>query len=156
MSDPLETIDEVEDWETSPDPDVVKTARTSAKRRHTIEVNQLTAEVNQSGDVDSVKLQRKIVVRDYNDLERKHNRYIEVAGKKEDPVEIQWLSDVTKQHSAALEMTEGYITSLKADGATHKTSGSRSSSRSSASQALARLQQAERLEKRSRAETDSS
>ena len=147
MSDPLETIDEVEDWETSPDPDVVKTARTSAKRRHTIEVNQLTAEVNQSGDVDSVKLQRKIVVRDYNDLERKHNRYIEVAGKKEDPVEIQWLSDVTKQHSAALELTEGYITSLKADGATHKTSGSRSSSRSSASQALARLQQAERLEK---------
>ena len=148
MHSPLETIDEVEheEWETSSDPEVIKTARTSAKRRHTIEVNQLIADINASNDADSIKLQRKMVVRDYNDLERKHNRYLQVTGRNADANEIKWLADVTKQLSDALVLADGYLSSVEMDIRSQRTVGSRSSS---ASQALARLQEAERLEQES-------
>lgn len=144
------TPDEDEDlrpWERSRDPAVLKAARTAMKATHTRSVNKVMKVLIEGIEAFSVKQQRSVVVRDFDELNRRNMRYMKYRSGTEDSglIAEQWIRTVSEQHMTCLTTVDNYFQNHDDDVPSHR---SQTSSRASkTSQLRAKLLESERLEK---------
>ncbi|KAI9549417.1 hypothetical protein GHT06_004464 [Daphnia sinensis] len=142
--------DEASDWETTTDPVRLKRFRTTGKSIHTKSGKRLMIAVRAGDDRDTVRALRATYVRDYDDLERRHDRFLQFSSANLSPEAItgeqNWLQAVIYEHQALLHHCEDYL--ARFSNLSSASVSSRHSSRvSSVSSARAKIQEAERLQK---------
>lgn len=138
--------EELSDFENEADPLQLKKWRTSSKSTHSKSLTRLSKAINSSDTAENVKLARAIVVRDFEELERRHARYLLAANltEKDQEKEDNWLDEIIERHRGALRATDDY---LEAHPSSEKSARSaRTSSSSQSANAYALVQK--RLEAR--------
>ncbi|XP_057368282.1 uncharacterized protein LOC130689298 [Daphnia carinata] len=135
------------DWETATDPARLKRFRTTGKSTHTRSGKKLMTAVRVGEDRDTVRALRATYIRDYDELEERHDRFLQFfapdAPSEALAGEQLWLQAVVCEHQALLTTCDDYLARLPA----RSTASLSSSHHSSVSSARAKIQEAERLQK---------
>ena len=140
-----EEEEEVAEWETISDPDRLKKFRSAAKSNHTKSTKKLLLGIKVGEDRDQIRTLRALIVRDYDEMERRHDRYLRylIASPDDIEAEAEWLRGVTQQHRDTLATADDHLATFSTPSVTSR----HSSRRSSSSSTRARIREADRLEK---------
>jgi hypothetical protein len=135
---------EGEKWTKIQDPAQLKSIRKYAKSNHTKALNRALLAVRLIEDVEQVKTLQGLMVREYHTLGKIHRRYIQLSNfeQEQSDREYEWADKIAKRQTNALRSLAEYLKSQK-----ETDNRSSVSAKSSASSTLAKLQEAERLEK---------
>ena len=139
-----EEEEEVAEWETISDPDRLKKFRSAAKSNHTKSTKKLLLGIKVGEDRDQIRTLRALIVRDYDEMERRHDRYLRylIASPDDIEAEAEWLRGVTQQHRDTLATADDHLATFSTPSVTSR----HSSRRSSSSSTRARIREADRLE----------
>jgi hypothetical protein len=78
---------------------------------------KLVQAVRVGEDRDTVRAQRAVYVRDFDNLERRHDRYVSVkygsSSNEETEGEKQWIQVVIYEHQGTLSMCDTYLSQMK-------------------------------------------
>lgn len=88
---PLPTIiedNEEYDWETTNDLVRLKRSRTTSKSAHTRSGNRLQRAIRVGDDCDIIRPLRAIYVRDYDELEAIHDRFVRLSAPNLSPLKL--------------------------------------------------------------------
>ncbi|EFX81257.1 hypothetical protein DAPPUDRAFT_102662 [Daphnia pulex] len=149
----LTSIDEEEeilsDLKSITDLDLLKRLRTSGKMVHTKAGKKLMESIAAKADRDTVRALRAVYVRDFDLLEKRHDRYVQCKAPNysQDDLdgEKDWIQAVIYDHLAILAKCDDYLALTNSRSASFV---SRASSRhSSVSSRQAKIHEAERKEK---------
>ena len=129
------------------DPGRLKRLRSGGRTVHTKSGKKLVQAVRVGEDRDTVRAQRAVYVRDFDNLERRHDRYVSVkygsVSNEETEGEKQWIQAVIYEHQGTLSICDTYLSQTKP---ASSISSRTSSKRSSISSAQAKIREAERKE----------
>ncbi|EFX66786.1 hypothetical protein DAPPUDRAFT_115990 [Daphnia pulex] len=139
----------VSDLDAITDPARLKRFRTTAKMIHTNAGKKLMQSIKVGEDRDTVRAFRAIYVRDFDSLEKHHDRYVQCnapnCSQDDFDGERDWIEAVIYDHQAILAKCDDYLAQTNPKPAS---TVSRASSRhSSVSSRQARIHEAERKEK---------
>ncbi|EFX66659.1 hypothetical protein DAPPUDRAFT_262755 [Daphnia pulex] len=149
----LTSIDEEEeilsDLESITDLDLLKRLRTSGKMVHTKAGKKLMQSIAAKENRDTVRALRAIYVRDFDILEKRHDRHVQCNAPNYSPDDLdgekQWIQDVIYDHQKVISDCDVYLALTNSRSASVV---SRASSRhSSFSSRQAKIHEAERNEK---------
>lgn len=110
----LSTINEKEEkiveWETESDPERLKRFQSAAKSNHTKSTKKLMLGIKVGGDRDQLRKFRALVVRDFDDMERRHDRYLRYLNALPNDLEAEaeWLVVVNQQHREHLATVDSH------------------------------------------------
>jgi hypothetical protein len=135
---------EGEKWTKIQDPAQLKSIRKYAKSNHTKALNRALLAVRLIEDVEQVKTLQGLMVREYDTLGKIRRRYTQLSNFEQEKSdrEYDWADKIAKRQTNALRSLAEYLKSQK-----ETDDRSSVSAKSSASSTLAKLQEAERLEK---------
>jgi|LakMenEpi03Aug12_release.lakeMendotaPanAssembly.Ray.scaffolds.fasta_scaffold615270_2 hypothetical protein len=129
------------------DPGRLKKLRSGGRTTNNKSGKKLVQAVGVGEDRDTVRAQRAVYVRDFDNLERRHDRYVSVkygsSSNEETEGEKQWIKAVIYENQGTLSMCDTYLAQTKPESSI---SSRISSKRSSISYAQAKIREAERKE----------
>ena len=143
-----EEEEEVSEQETTTDLVKLKRLRTTGKMVHTKAGNLLMQSVRISDDRETVRANRIVYVREYDNLEQRHDRYVNqnMPNLSANDVEGErsWIQAVIYDHQKVLAVCDDYLEQTKPKSVVSSRASSR---RSSASSQQARIHDAERRQR---------
>ncbi|KZR99466.1 Uncharacterized protein APZ42_004649 [Daphnia magna] len=114
------------DLEAIVDPDRLKRLRTNGKMVHTKAGKKLLQSIRIGEDRDTVRALRANYVRDYDNLEKRHDRYVQcnTPNCTEDDLEgeKQWIQAVIYDHQSVLADCDDYMARSKSKSSASTTS----------------------------------
>ena len=135
-------------WETITDPKRLKRFRSGGRSTLTKTEKKMANAIRAGEDRDTIRTIRAVYVRDYEDLEKRHCRFIEFATphltQEGLASEKQWLDVVTLSYQRVISSCDEYLQTFPSSSSV---ASRRSSQHSSVSSARARIQEAERKER---------
>ncbi|KZS03751.1 Uncharacterized protein APZ42_033447 [Daphnia magna] len=141
---------ELYDWETTNDLVRLKRSRTTGKSIHTKSGNRLQTAIRVGDDCDIIRPLRAIYVRDFEELEGIHDRFLQLSAPDLSDEAIKgeedWLQAVIYVHKAVLAVCDNYLGKFT-NRRTESISSRHSSRASNVSSARVKIQEAERLQK---------
>ena len=83
--------------------------RGTSKATHTRQRNAVTAAIQGRVDREEIIAERRVLVRDYDNVLNHHNRVVKLTPTGEDEKEKQWLAVVTQLHRDSLQEIDTYV-----------------------------------------------